>query len=224
MTEQCLVCSKEVRVFLDKVRTTSVSHSARLIFALDATASREPMWDMACSLQAEMFREVAAIGGLSVQLVYYRGVNECRASRWTSEPQALAAMMERIYCRGGKTQITKVLAHAKRETGAQKVAALVFVGDAMEENPDDLCVAAAELGRLDVPAFMFHEGDDERVEQAFRDIASLSKGAYAHFDEGAARQLGELLKAVAVFAIGGMAALEGRKDAVAARLLEQMRR
>src|SRR4029077_10437083 len=119
----------------------------RLIFALDATASRQPMWDTACQIQAEMFREVAAVGELSVQLVYYRGLAECRSSRWVSQPEHLSGLMERIDCRTGFTQIGKVLAHAKRETETTKVQALVFVGDAMEEKLDDLCHAAGELGR-----------------------------------------------------------------------------
>src|ERR1700737_98192 len=77
----------------------------RLIFALDATMSRQPTWDQACRLQADMFREAAAIGGLDVQLVFYRGLSECRASRWVSQAERLAALMERIDCRGGHTQI-----------------------------------------------------------------------------------------------------------------------
>ena len=132
----------------------------RLIFALDATMSRQPIWDTACRLQADMFREAAAIGGLDVQLVYYRGLAECRASRWVSQAERLAELMARIDCRGGHTQIGKVLAHAARETERRKVQALVFVGDAMEEKLDDLCQAAGELGLLGVPAFMFQEGGD----------------------------------------------------------------
>ena len=72
-----------------------------------------------------------------------------------------------------------------------KVQALVFVGDAMEEKLDDLCDAAGELG---VPAFLFQEGDDPIAEQAFREIARLTRGAYCRFDPGAAHQLAELLR------------------------------
>jgi hypothetical protein len=131
--------------------------------------------------------------------------------------------MERIDCRMGHTQIGKVLTHARRETELLKVQALVFVGDAMEENPDTLCHDAAELGRLGAPAFMFQEGDSRAVEHVFRDIARLTHGAYCRFDPGAARQLAELLRAVAVYAAGGMSALEGRRDASAIKLLGQMR-
>ena len=123
--------------------------------------SRQPTWDTACRLQADMFREAAAIGGLDIQLVYYRGLAECRASAWVSQAERLAELMERIDCRGGHTQIGKVLAPcARARPSARKVQALVFVGDAMEEKLDDLCQAAGELGLLGVPAFMFQEGDD----------------------------------------------------------------
>ena len=88
----------------------------RLIFALDATASREQTWDTACTLQAEMFRKVASIGSLDMQLVYNRGVGECRASRWISHPDQLAKTMSQIMCEAGHTQIEKVLIYAQKET------------------------------------------------------------------------------------------------------------
>jgi hypothetical protein len=224
VTSNRISTSAEVDVFLAELSgCTSASSAGRLIFALDATASRQPTWDTACQLQADMFRETAAIGGLSLQLVYYRGLTECRASRWISQPGQLTGLMERILCRGGPTQIGKVLTHVKRETGILKVNALVFVGDAMEENPDILIRDAAELGRLGVPAFVFQEGANPSVEQVFRQIASLSHGAYCRFDAGAAKQLGELLKAVALFAVGGVAALEGRNDAGSVRLIGQLK-
>jgi hypothetical protein len=220
----------EIDAFLAKVKSLSPSTESgrrgRLIFALDATMSRQPTWDTACHLQADMFREAAAIGGLDVQLVYYRGLGECRASRWVSQAERLAALMERIDCRGGHTQIGKIIAHAKRETRAARVQALVFVGDAMEEKLDDLCQAAGELGLLAVPAFMFQEGDDPITEQAFREIARLTRGAYCRFDPGAAHQLAELLRAAAAYAAGGMRALAdlcARRQEGAVKLLAQMR-
>lgn len=170
-----------------------------------------------------MFHEVATIGGLNVQLVYYRGLTECRASRWVSQPGHLAGLMERIECRMGHTQLGKVLAHAKRETELLKVQALVFVGDAMEEDPDALVHDAEELGRLGVPIFMFQEGNNRTVEQTFREIACLTRGAHCRFDPGAAHQLAELLRAVAVFAAGGLSALADRRDAGTVKLLNQMR-
>ena len=217
----------EIDAFLAKVRTLAPSTSAgqrgRLIFALDATMSRQPMWDTACALQADMFKEAASIGGLDVQLVYYRGLAECRASRWVSQAERLGDLMSRIDCRGGYTQIGKVIAHARRETKILKVGALVFVGDAFEEKLDELCHAAGELDQLGVRAFMFQEGDDPNASRAFREISRLTGGAYARFDVSAARQLGELLRSVALYASGGVGALEHMRDAGAIKLLGQLR-
>src|SRR6476646_7127591 len=150
----------EIETFLEQVRALGPSTArsrGRLIFALDATMSRQPTWDTACTLQADMFRE-AGTGGLDIQLVYFRGLSECRASGWVAGSDRLAELMSRIDCRGGQTQIAKVLGHARQEHAREKVQALVFVGDAMEEPIDNLCQVAGELGLLGVPAFMFQEG------------------------------------------------------------------
>jgi hypothetical protein len=220
---------KEIDAFLAQVKGLGPAATAgargRLVFALDATMSRQPTWDTACRLQAEMFREAAAIGGLDIQLLYYRGFGECRASKWVSQPERLASLMERIDCRGGQTQIGKVLAHARRETDAKKVQVLVFVGDAMEEKLDTLCAAAGELGLRGVAAFMFQEGNDPVAEQAFREIARLTRGAYCRFDPGAAHQLGELLRAAAAYAAGGVRALadlSARSGPGSRKLLQQL--
>jgi hypothetical protein len=220
----------EIDAFLNQVRslgpTSQSGQRGRLIFALDATMSRQPLWDSACRLQGEMFNETATIGGLDVQLVYYRGLGECRASSWVSDARRLGGLMERIDCRGGHTQIGKVLAHARRENEAKKVQAVVFVGDAMEEPIDDLCAAAGQLGLLGVPVFVFQEGHDAVAEQAFREIARLSRGAYCRFDMSAANELAELLRAVAAYAAGGVKALadlKARHNSGAVKLLAQLR-
>jgi hypothetical protein len=173
-----------------------------------------------------MFREAASIGGLDIQLVYFRGLGECRASPWVAGTERLAELMSGIDCRGGHTQIGKVLSHARQEHGKQRVQALVFVGDAMEEAIDDLCAAAGELGLLGVPVFMFQEGGDPVAESAYREIARLSRGAYCRFDIGAAHELRELLRAVAAYAAGGIKALadlSARKSSGARMLLAQLK-
>lgn len=220
----------EIDAFVQRARSLGPrtdGKRGRLIFALDATMSRQPMWDMACALQAEMFQEAGAIGGLDVQLVYYRGISECRASKWVSDPQRLSGLMEQIDCRGGHTQIGRVLDHVRKESKQQKVDAFVFVGDAMEEAVDDLCAKAGELGLLGVPAFMFQEEKDPIAERAFREIARLTKGAWCPFDAGAASQLRDLLRAAAAFAAGGHRALSDLSKRSggggAVKLLGQMR-
>ncbi|MEJ0076440.1 MAG: class I SAM-dependent methyltransferase [Alphaproteobacteria bacterium] len=217
----------EIDAFVQRARTlappTEAGKRGRLIFALDATMSRQPTWDTACKLQGEMFREAGSIGGLDVQLVYFRGLNECRASRWVSDGAGLGDLMARINCMGGHTQIRKVLQQARAEADRAKVAALVYVGDAMEEGIDDLAAAAGELGLRGIAAFMFHEGHDPVAEQAFREIARLTRGAYCRFDLSAAHELGELLRAAAVYAAGGVKALTAQRSESARKLLAQMR-
>jgi len=219
----------DVTAFLDKVKSLGSAVTAgkrgRLIFALDATMSRQPTWDTACTLQADMFREAASTGGLDIQLVYFRGLGECGASQWVKDSARLAQLMSRIDCRGGHTQIGKVLHHARKENEAQKVQAIVYVGDAMEEKVDDLCAYAGDLGLRGVPVFMFQEGSDPVAEKAFREVARLSRGAYCRFDTGAAHELGELLRAVAAYAAGGMKALTSlsARDRGAQKLLAQLK-
>jgi hypothetical protein len=220
--------AEDIAAFVAKARAMSpraLDGGGRLVFALDATMSRQPTWDMACAMQADMFREAAASGSLSIRLVYYRGLGECRASGWISDTAQLAKLMSRIDCQGGNTQIGKVLADARREAVSSGVRAVVFVGDAMEEAVDDLCVKAGELGLLKVPVFMFQEGHDGAAEQAFREIARLTGGAWCRFDPGAAAQLRELLRAAAAYAAGGREALRRLTGSApgAARLLGQMK-
>jgi hypothetical protein len=216
-----LINSEIDRFLAEKAQETA--RRGRLIFALDATASRQKTWDTACQLQAEMFREATAVGRLELQLVFYRGVGECRSSRWIADSTELAKTMSQILCSAGRTQIEKILTHTQKETKLLRVSALVFVGDAMEENSDILAREAGELGRLGVPAFMFQEGHDRAVEHVFREFARVTRGAYCRFDPGAARQLAELLRAVAVYAAGGMTELAARRDAGADTLLSQMK-
>jgi hypothetical protein len=215
----------EVEAFLRQVKSMPAVRAAggrgRLIFALDATASREATWDRACRLQGEMFEAAAGLGGLDVQLVFFRGFNECKASRWLGSADELHRAMSHVSCVGGETQIGRVLAHAQKEARAHKVNALVFVGDAMEEKVDALAQQAGELGLLGVPVFVFKEGGEEIAARAFRQIAKLSGGAYFPFDAASAQQLRQLLGAVAAFAAGGQRALAdyGKRAGGAALLL-----
>jgi hypothetical protein len=220
--------AEDIAAFVAKARAMSPHRAGakgRLVFALDATMSRQPTWDMACALQADMFREAASLGSLDIRLVYYRGFNECRATGWISDSAQLAKLMSKIDCQGGNTQIGKVLSEARREAVASAVRAVVFVGDAMEEQVDDLCAKAGELGLLKVPVFMFQEGHDVAAEHAFREIARLTGGAWCRFDPGAAAQLRELLRAVAAYAAGGREALLALSKTAsgAAKLIGQMK-
>lgn len=201
----------QVDEFLRRVESLPArvaSGKGRLVFAMDATASREPSWDRACRIQGEMFEAAAALGGLEVQLVFYRGFHECKASRWLATGAALHDAMRAVSCAGGQTQIERVLRHAIDTAGAGgRLDALIFVGDAMEESADTLAGLAGQLGLLNVPVFVFHEGDDAKAARSFKEIARLSRGAYCDFDASSADQLRALIGAVAAYAAGGRKAL-----------------
>ena len=198
-----------------------------LVFALDATASREQTWDTASHLQSQMFNEVASIGSLDVQAVYFRGATainaECKASNWLSNPAKLAAFMTGVTCRAGLTQITRVLDHVLRESNQRKIGALVYVGDDCEEPREHLVPLARRLSDLKIPIFLFQEGRNPESEMIFRELAQVTGGAFCRFDQNSSRQLGELLRAVAAFAVGGVRALEKQGSDAARLLLRQIR-
>lgn len=216
----------EIQAFLGKQRavTTFAEQHPRLLFAVDATASRQPTWEIARRLQADMFRAAGDKTSLAVQLCYYRGFQELRASPWLRDTQALAAAMQRVHCEGGHTQIARLLRHALQEHRGTPLRALVFIGDALEESADTLCQLAGECGLLHLPLFLFQEGDDPLVRQTFQSMARLSGGAWARFDQHSAGRLAELLGAVARYATGGHAALENQSSEGARLLLQQLKR
>lgn len=219
--------SAAVAAFLDKVGKLGAVKPApgrcgRLLFAVDATASRQPTWDVACDMQSEMFLATRDLGGIAVSLAYYRGFGEFRATPFLTDTAELARRMSLVDCLGGRTQIGRVLDHALEETKREAIQAMVFVGDAVEEPVDPLCHLAGELGIRGTPVFVFHEGSDAEAGHAFRQIAKLSGGAYAPFDRASAGALRELLRAVAVFAAGGRRALAALPGPAARRIAGQL--
>lgn len=212
----------DIHAFVERARQVPVRSgepaAGRLIFALDATASRQPTWEHAREIQGDMFRATDKLGGLEVQLCFYRGLGEFRMSPWCSSSPDLVRRMSSVCCLAGLTQIARVLRHVQTEARKSKVNALVFIGDCVEENPDGLSRLAGQLGILGVPAFLFHEGNDPGAVGVFRNIARLTHGAACPFDHTSVAQLRDLLSAAAVYAAGGRRALErfsaGRHESV----------
>jgi len=132
----------------------------RLLFAMDATASREPTWDHACTIQGEMFVAAEGLGGLDVRLAFYRGFDEFKVSRWTSDGRELARLMSAVRCLAGRTQIGRLLRYAAEQRRESRIDAVVFVGDCCEEDVDQVGHEAGQLGLLGLPVFVFHEGND----------------------------------------------------------------
>lgn len=224
-----LETASKVDQFLESVAerappTRSDGTSGRLIFAMDATASRQASWDRAMSLQSDMFMGTRSIGALEVQLVYYRGYRECQSSKWLKEAATLVRLMSKVHCVAGRTQLARVLEHGLAEARQQRVQALVLIGDAAEEPIDTLGDLAGRLKLMGLPVFVFQEGNDRTASQVFASIASLSGGAHCQFSENSASELGELLNAVAAYAAGGKRALASlsSQSARATHMLEQL--
>ena len=201
----------------------AAGHRGRLLFAMDATASREPTWDHACAIQGEMFVAAEGLGGLDVRLAFYRGFDEFKVSRWTSDGHELARLMSAVRCLAGRTQIGKLLRYAGEQRRETRLDAVVFVGDCCEEDAD---AVGHEAGQLGLPVFVFQEGSDRVATRLFPQIAKLTRGAYCRFDRTSPEELKRLLGAVAAYAAGGRAALlkygRDQGDAVA-RLTNQMK-
>jgi hypothetical protein len=219
---------RSIDQFINEVRKLPRQNSGqgRLVFSLDATASREATWDEACHLQSELFVATRDLGGLAIQLCYYRGFGEFKATKFVTETGQLLNLMNGVSCLGGRTQISRVLAHAVKETRENPVKAVVFIGDCCEEPVDELCHTAGELGMLRTPVFMFHEGGDAHARAVFQQVSKLSGGAYAPFDRNSPQVLKDLMAAVAVYASGGTRALQdfsGRSSPEVRRLTRQIR-
>jgi hypothetical protein len=196
------------------------------MFAVDATASRQPTWDLACELHAELFVEAARIGNIAIQLCYYRGVGEFVTSQWMTTPAQLREQMIAVACRGGRTQLVRLLRHTVQEAARHPLRGLIFIGDCFEEDRTEALQAAGQLALRGVPVFLFQEGRDHVAGRVFAAIARVTRGAHIPFDRSSAHELRRLLGAVAQYAVGGLPALTefARRDgsATTQALLEQL--
>ena len=166
----------------------------RLILGIDATASREATWDIATSLHSDIFS--VAERTLQIQLAYYRGIADFKASDWTQTHQSLRSSMEKVHCLGGRTQISRFLQHCYTEAIHHTLKGIVFIGDCCEEEPKEIINLAGKIGILGIPIFIFQEGHDAFATKVFREIAKISGGAHSSFSADSAKALGELLEAV----------------------------
>ena len=220
MNEVTKTTDRMVQDFLASVEFEAPPPRKRLIFAIDATSSRRPSWDTAAQLQSQMFLEASKYGGLDVQLVYWRGFNEMRVTRFFSSAMPLVQAMSGVACQAGHTQLAKVLRHVVDEHAKAPVAAVVLVGDACEENPDQFTPILDAMRTAKIPVYGFFEGKDPTGKAAFDAITSLTGGALIPFDANSPNQLRELLGAVAAYVAGGINALADQRPEVVALLTD----
>jgi hypothetical protein len=179
----------------------------RLIFGLDLTASREATLDNARIATAAIFAAIKTIGSVAVKLIYFRGTDECRASRWHDDPRVLSEFMRRLSCESGETQIARVLRLALGET--EKVSGVVYVGDHCEDDVGELQRLARTLGERSMPLFVFHECADNnerslKAKRVFKRMAEASGGVYSELKPNSGAALREMLSSVAAFSSAGI--------------------
>jgi hypothetical protein len=187
------------------------SPTGHLIFGLDLTGSRQPNLAAARIATKAMFAALEGIGKIAVKLIYYRGTDECRASKWYQDPEILCRSMLGLSCEVGETQIARLLGAALHEE--QELEAVVFIGDHCEDDADRLMQLAHKLGRKSIPLFVFHEcADDDyrslKAKPVFKRMAKASGGRYVEFRRSSGAVLKEILSSVAAFSAGGTKALE----------------
>ena len=203
-----------VTAFVSKARALKRVADAqnRLIFALDATASREPTWYAARAMHQALFDVATEDATFALQLCYFRGLMEFEATPWMTKPGPLLDALNAVYCQGGATQIERVLRHALGEfEGSGSVKAIVYIGDACEENPDALNALAVQCRLAKRPLLLFQEGRDPTASRCFASMAALSNGAHVQLNDASGERLRELLKSAVRFVMGGRKALQGSR-------------
>ena len=219
--------NQDVEAFLSEAkhlpaREQQPQATHRIMFALDATASRQPTWDIACSLHAELFLAAKDAGQVAVQLLFYRGLGELKKSPWITSSQRLLDLMQKVYCAGGMTQIERLLRETARETQKHPVKALIFVGDCFEEPEDQVLAAAGQLALLNTPVILLQEGHFPEATHVFAKIAKLTGGAHLPFASGSTEHLRRLLGAAVNFAVGGRKLLERDGSKISREFLQQL--
>ena len=202
---------KEVEAAVCAPLTRTTNNEGRIIFGVDATASRAACWRQTRYMQSDMFFSAEKAGeNLSIQLCYYYGAT-FKFTEWQNDAAVLAAKMSDVHCASGNTQIEKLFTHALEENKKKKINALIFVGDSCEENKGNLIHLARQLGNDGVRLFIFHDefrdpSDDSsrnsETAQIFSAITDASEGIGAKFNTGAPDVLRDYLKTIAVYATG----------------------
>lgn len=192
----------------------------RLIFGVDATASREPAWATARQVTDSLF--TALPGELDIALAVHGGSFLHTFTDFTANPATLRDRAAAITCRSGRTQLLPILSRALSNPGVRVV---LYIGDVFEESPARARRLADALGAQGTKLIVLHDTADwdaRRDAEFFADLARRTGGCVLPFDATAVQRLRDLLAAVATYAVGGTDLLEQKRgDLPAAALLLQ---
>jgi hypothetical protein len=203
---------------------TSAPSRPRLVFAVDATASREPAWAAARQVTDALVK--ALPGELDVALAIHGGSRVHTFTAFTNDARTLRDLAAGVGCHAGMTRLLPILdASLKR----QAVRVVIYVGDVFEESLPQGRQLADQMGAQGIKLIVLHDTADRsarRDAEVFWDLAKRTGGCVLPFDATASGRLRDLLSAVAVYAVGGEKLLRERRHALpgAVALLEHLDR
>lgn len=196
----------------------------RLIFAVDATASREPAWAAARQVTDALVK--ALPGELDVALAIHGGGRVHTFTNFTNNPATLRDQAAGIVCQAGYTKLLPILATSLQQP---MVRVVIYIGDVFEESASEGRRLADSLKAQNTKLIVLHDTAEpgaRRDAEVFWDLAKRTGGCVIPFDANAPHKLRDLLSAVAVYAVGGEKRLraESKNLPGAVALLEHLGR
>lgn len=188
--------------------TVRAAQRPRLVFAVDATASRAQAWAAAQELTDALFAAVP--GELDVALAVHGGNRVHTFTPFLPDADALRPLAARVRCKAGYTRLLDILTRAVQSEGVRVV---VYIGDVFEESEGKALRLADALALKGTRVIILHDlgARDHDGGEVFHAIAERTGGAVLPFDHASLERLGELLEAVAVLAVGGVELVEARQ-------------
>ena len=189
--------------------TDEVPTRPRLVFAFDATASREPAWATARQVTDALFKVLP--GELDVALAVHGGSLLHTFTDFTDNANTLRDRAAGIRCLAGFTRMLPILARSLKRPGVRVV---VYIGDVFEESLGRGRKLADEMAARGTKLIVLHDTSDDdarRYGEIFQDLARRTGGCVLPFDINAPDKLRDLLAAVAVYAVGGSKLLREKR-------------
>ena len=221
------VVAKKSDAFLDKVRAAKVvkpldrsavpKKTPRLVFAFDATASREPAWDEARQITDRLFCSLP--GGLDIALAVHGGNTVHTFTPFSSDARSFRDQAAGISCIAGMTRLCTIL---RRTIDAGGVKVLLYIGDTYEEDSAEAFALADRCKLHGIRVLILADRADAHALEVFHGIAARTDGAVLDFRAVPLKDMGDVLEAVAALAAGGRKLLEGKGTKGAQLLLSHL--
>ena len=182
----------------------------RMVFGIDATASREHAWDTARTVTDSLFS--AAPGGIEVALAAHGGNRLSLFTGFHTDVAPLRRAAAAITCEKGMTRLLDMAEATLQHPG---VRALVYVGDCFEEDPLRAMVLADRMRLRGIRLVVLHDLSSAAREDAhfFAVMAARTGGLVLPFDAASLDALRDVLASLAAYVAGGTALLRARSTA-----------